>query len=96
MALTATVTHLWPTLNRDTDFTVSQEVVLFEDEVEVKRQTFSCDVEKEAALEDTAPVITRLLAKINPWIKKWKVENAANKHAAMTAIDNGVQDGLIL
>lgn len=91
MALTCTISKVWPALAENGLFTISVEAVLAEDAVEVRRETFSHNTEKTA---DVSLLAQTLIAKVQPWIDRYKTEKVAYNHTKMTTLVNTVQAGI--
>jgi len=97
MALTVEVTKVWPTVSpTNEDYRIALQVSLSDDGVQVRQETFSCEVDKNEVLTSTTSTIGRLLTKINAWVSIYKKEKVAFNHAAYETIRAGVASGISL
>lgn len=97
MALTATVTKIWPQMALQTgDYTFGVHVALM-DNGELKReQDFTDRRSKTEALGDVSGITANMLVQINDWIDCYRKEKAANNHASYELVRAGVEAGLAL
>lgn len=93
MALTKTVTKHWPTLTANGLFYVGVEVVLKDDDVEVRRRTFTLPTSKNG---DVAALTGALSAEIQTWIDAYKTEQVAFNHAKYETLRSDVDAALSL
>jgi hypothetical protein len=92
MALTVTVTKVWPTMTpTNEDYTIRLDVVLLDNAVEVNRQTFSVEVNKNDVLSNTQQTIDRIVGQVNAWVSVYKKEKVA-----LETIRAGVTSGVSL
>lgn len=90
MALVATVTKMWPVLEGN-GLTLTMEVVLTDDLVEVRRKQFPEKTEKSV---DINALATRFSTAIQPWIDAYKAEKAIYVHSRMATLVTAIQENL--
>ncbi len=93
MALTKEIIKLWPTLTEGGLFVVGVEVVLKEDEVEVRRKSFTYNATRT---DDVSPLSDILLPQAQLWIDTYKQEKTAYNHAKYETLRASIDSGLVL
>lgn len=97
MALSVTVAKIWPSVApTNEDYTIRLDVVLLDNAVQVKQDTFSITVNKNDVLTETGQTIGRFVDDINKWVTIYKKEKAAFNHNAYETIRAGVSSGISL
>jgi len=93
MALTKETTKLWPTLTEGGLFIIGLEVVLKEDEVEVRRKSFTYNATKT---DDVSTLSGILLPQAQAWVDTYKQEKTAYNHAKYETLRSNVDSGIVL
>ena len=94
MALTATVTKVWPSFNSTNSIlSVGVEIVVYDNAVEVKRATFT---EATSKTGDPAVLATVIALRSQEMINAYKTEKQVYNHVKYEALRANVASALIL